>query len=705
MRKLLLALLVIVVAVVGGLWWLLSDANRFKPELVELIRSNTGLQITIDGNLAWRLWPPVQLVAERVSADWTAGTQQPLLQARALRLDADVWSLLGRNPKLIIEGVAVDGLHARLVQTGDHANWMPPGQNGAVVPPIPIPPPSSNPSAPWEVASLAISDALIDYVVDGQATQIDIDALHTSGIAPGKRFPLHAKLTVSNDSYTIPLTIAAQLTVDAGVSQWQIDAIDIDGVFGQPGVPFHLKANARLDSEQGSFELTDATAEVGKLAATLDVTATNLLTTPRYTGHVDLPQQNLDSVAMLFDTRIDAPVGLKTAFVATEERLDLNGLELRYGDALVTGKFGTAIGARKHLQFDLRTDRLTIPSEAAPVAFIGGGSFATLAFAAVPTAAVPTAADPTLDEPVLPLEFIRTNDWNGKLAVNQLLYKGATFKNARIVSTNSAGDVDATIDLPDFFGGSALANVKVDARSETPQWQVAPKLTNVNSTALLAWLDKPYDWVALFLAGAELTLQGNTTRELTRSLSGHTTFDGGQGTLDIAEIKRQALAISSFAGGTELVNAWPERLKYQRFTGTWDAKGAKQDLNVALDNLTLHANGTLDALADDMDMTVTITVTDDPKYNSFKVSPLLTGLPLPVRCRGSIDEPKCGADEAGTRKLVAQALSGSNPEMKAKLDQAIDEKVPEQYRDAARSLLEMLNKGAQQPQTPPPKAP
>ena len=81
---------------------------------------------------------------------------------------------------------------------------------------------------------------------------------------------------------------------------------------------------------------------------------------------------------------------------------------------------------------------------------------------------------------------------------------------------------------------------------------------------------------------------------------------------------------------------------------------------------------------------------------SFKVGSSLMGLPLPIHCKGSLAAPKCGADEEGTRNLLAQALSGENPEMKHRLDKAIDEKVPEQYRDAARSLLEMLNKNKQQ---------
>jgi hypothetical protein len=45
------------------------------------------------------------------------------------------------------------------------------------------------------------------------------------------------------------------------------------------------------------------------------------------------------------------------------------------------------------------------------------------------------------------------------------------------------------------------------------------------------------------------------------------------------------------------------------------------------------------------------------------------------------------------KKLLQQALTGENPEARKRLDKAIDEKVPDQYKDAAHSLLDMLNKG------------
>jgi AsmA protein len=700
MRKLLVVSLLVLVAFVAGVWWLLSDANRYKPQVVDLIQSRTGLAVAIQGDLSWRLWPPVQLVAQSVSADWAADAKEPMLTARTLRLDADLWPLLSRNPKLVIQGVAVDGLRAKLEQRGEHANWMPPGHAGPAVAPLPVPPPSdsASPDSPhaWEVASVTLNDAVIDYAVDGKATQIVIDALQMKGIAPTRRFPLHAKLTVKSAEREIPLNVAADITFDQAVTLWQLDAIDVGGVYGNPGPTFRLRGDARMNTAAGTLTMDNGHVDIAKVAATFDVAAADLLTSARYSGHLDLPQQPLDSVAGLVGTQIDKLVGLKTTFEATDKRLDLTDTEFRYGPSLAKGTLGTPIGGKLNLTFDLTADRFVVPSKKTAIASIGAGSFAALAFAA-PSVAL----DPSLEEPVLPLELIRAIDWNGKFTVAQLVYEGATFTNAKLLTSNYSGGVDAAVDLPEFFGGAATTQLKIDAATNTPQWSVVPKLNHVDSQALLKWLDAKYDWVAFFLAGSDLTLRGNTRHDLIASLTGHTTFDGGQGVISITEIKNAALAVANIAGGTDKVKAWPDRLKYQRFTGNWDAKGTEHVIDVALDNLTLKAKGKFDALADDMDLRATVTVDDDPKYNSFKVSSSMTGVGLPIRCKGSIAAPKCGADEEGTRQLIADALSGKNPEAKEKLDKAIDEKVPEQYRDAARSLLEMLNKGNQQKQKTP----
>ena len=493
MRKFLLFTLVVFVSVIAVAWWLLSDANRYKPQLVELIQEHTGLMVAIRGDLKWRLWPPVQLVAQNVTADWAADASNPMLAARSLSLDADVWPLLAKHRKLVVQGIAIDGLRAKLIEHGETANWMPPGHAGPVVAPLPVPPPSADPSTPWEVASISLSDAVIDYVVDDKPTQILVDALEMKGIAPARRFPLHTKLTVKKGALDIPLTIAAELTFDEGATQWQLDNVDISGLYGNPGLPFQFKTNAQLDTKAGTGSLQNAHVDLGKVSATFDVTAIDLLTTPQYTGHLDLPQQPLDSVAGLFGTHLDVPVGVKAAFSATEKRVDLTETELRYGPSVVTGKIGTPIGGKLNIAFDLATDRFVVPSNRTAVATLGGGSFAVLAFAA-PSVSV----DPALDAPVLPLDLIRSTDWNGKIAIAQLEQDGATFHNATITSSNESGAVSGALDLPDFFRGTATTQLKIDATGSTPQWNITPKLNHVDSQAMLQWLHEKYDWVATF---------------------------------------------------------------------------------------------------------------------------------------------------------------------------------------------------------------
>jgi uncharacterized protein involved in outer membrane biogenesis len=647
MRRVLLGSLIVVVAIGAVAAWLLSDANRYKPQIVDLIHDHTGLVVAIRGDLSWRLWPPVQLVAHDVVADWTADPQDPLLAAKTLRLDADIAPLLSREPKLVVQGIAIDGLHATLVETGEHANWTPPPHAGPAVAPIAAILAAADLATPWEVEDVTLRDSLVEYVDDDATTQVAIEALHLNGIGPGKAAPLHAKLTVKEPSREIPATIAAKVSFDTALARWQIADIDIGGVIHEPAQSFKFVGNAVIDTGAPTIDISNARLEFGPTVAT-------------------------------FDAKAD------------EKRVDFTNLELHYDGSIITGTVGSTLGDQRALAFDLHADRFVLPSTKAAVAIhIGAGTFSNIAFAA------PTH-DASLDQPLLPLDVIRATDWSGKVAVDQLVYEGAQFNDAKIETRNAAAEVDSTIELPQFFGGTANGHVTIDATGALPQWSVAPKLNHVDSQAFLGWLGNKYDWVAAFLAGGDFTMHGNTRHELLASLDGRATFDGGQGTINIEEIKTAAQGIANIAGGSKYVDAWPARLNYQRFVGNWEAKGVNQTFDVALDNLTLKANGRIDVLGDDMDLRATVTVNDDPKYKSFRVGSSLMGLPLPMRCKGSLATPKCGADEEGTRNLIAQALSGADPEMKHRLDKAIDEKVPEQYRDAARSLLEMLNKNKQQ---------
>jgi len=305
------------------------------------------------------------------------------------------------------------------------------------------------------------------------------------------------------------------------------------------------------------------------------------------------------------------------------------------------------------------------------------------------TAAAPVpAADPA---DVIPLEALLRYDWQGDCRVDWVDIDGARFEDVAVTARNSAGRATAELTAPRFFGGTARTEVSVDATSTPLRWIMSPDLEGVDSQALLAWLDQDLHWAASLAYGGTLKLQGNTPETLAVSLTGQTRFDGGQGEIDISMVRSQLLQLAEMLNQGERIRAWPETWHYQRFVGDWRIDGEQHQVDAALDNLSLTGTGRYRFPADELNMLFHLTFGQDPALPVFDVDPLLYDLPIPVRCRGSLAEPTCRLDADAAQGIVARALSGGgNSELRRKLEQRIDEQVPEEYRDAARSLLEAL---------------
>ncbi|TDJ40618.1 MAG: AsmA family protein [Gammaproteobacteria bacterium] len=668
MRRFFLGLLVALVLVSGLLAWALSNPNRFKPELIALIEDQTGLKIRISGELAWRLWPPVQLLAADVSADWNDPDHAPLLHVAELRLDADLLPLLSANPKLKIDGIVIDGLQAKLVQTGDVANWTPPGY-ADVPPPVPIPPPgSATTPTNWEIGGIALTNSVIDYTVDGDHTRVEIDALRLSGLAPGQAIPLSVRAHISAPPGAPEASAAATLDVE-------------------------LDATLRTDAAFTRWDITDGTLTLADALFTFSLAASELSTVPDVRGRLELLKQPIPALLRVLEIEHDGAVGFGFDFDATldpqDERVRLSNLSVDVYASQATGSltytFGSPQGSLPSVEFALDIDSIVLESEPAATVALGGPGLLGLVAAAAVTPPATQAPDP---EPLLPLEALRGIDWRGTLTIAKLVYNGAHFPDTRIETTNRAGLIEAALSMPSFFGGTATSNITIDARRDEPLWRVTPVLSKVDSEPLMTWLDQKLYWAALLLANGEFEMRGNTERELVNSITGRSRFDGGQGTIDITQLKRAVQVIAQLAGGSERIDAWPERLNYQRLTGDWTVDGQKHTLDIALDNMALSMNGTYDPFADVMDMYIDLTIRDEPELNTFQINSMLMGLAIPLRCKGPSTGPTCRADEAGVKNLIADALTGqAGSEATQRLDEVIEEQVPEEYQDAARELL------------------
>jgi hypothetical protein len=272
-------------------------------------------------------------------------------------------------------------------------------------------------------------------------------------------------------------------------------------------------------------------------------------------------------------------------------------------------------------------------------------------------------------------------------------------KDIAVTAKNVGGLSDINVKVPDFFDGTATVAIDINASRHDPHWKVAPEVDGADTQAVMDWMQQNLSWAAPLLFNGDFQMVGNTTDALISSIKGKATFDGGQGKIDISAIKRNAATLANLASSAgasllpelqqaaDKVAAWPDVLDYSKLAGDMTVNGNQQTMKFALDNLNINAEGLLDTIADKMDMRVELTFTDDPDLHSFDIAPALQGIPIPIRCTGSVAEPDCGIDRSATQKVITAMLRG---QAGSKLEDAIADKVPDEYKEQAKDLLKGL---------------
>ena len=311
----------------------------------------------------------------------------------------------------------------------------------------------------------------------------------------------------------------------------------------------------------------------------------------------------------------------------------------------------------------------------------------------------PTSNHAETADDLLPLDTFRAQDWDATCDIPALDAGGLVLNNINIATKNTGGRSTINVNVPEFFDGTAALDVDLNASRHSPRWKVKPDVNGADTQAVMAWLEQNLKWAAPLLFSGEFTMIGNTPNDLIGSVSGNAKFDGGTGKIDISTIKESASTLASLAstaGASVLpelqeaiakVAAWPEELDYSKLAGNWKINGSQQTFDFALDNLAINATGIADAITDKLDMRAELTFMDDPDLHSFDIAPALQGIPIPVRCVGTMAEPDCGLDRGATQKLVTSVLRG---QAGSKIQDAIADKVPDEYKDAANDLLKGL---------------
>ena len=285
---------------------------------------------------------------------------------------------------------------------------------------------------------------------------------------------------------------------------------------------------------------------------------------------------------------------------------------------------------------------------------------------------------------ILPVGILRAYDWDGRCDIERVEHRGEAIENVVVVLDNKEGGGILSVDAPEFLGGRAQLEVIVQADTLPVTWNLRPVFAGVDSRRLAAWLEGGSLIAAPVDYGGDIRLQGNTPIALAASINAETRFSTGPGEIDGGAMSEPLAEVSTLLNSGGSAKGVPAKIDYENLDGVWIVDGERHSLELSLDSLRLEAEGDYLVDADKLDLRGVIDPGGSIEKWGLGLAPALAGAHFHFLCRGSAADPGCRLDVKRTL-LDAGAAEGS-----AVARGLIDEHVPEEYRTAARSLLDSL---------------
>lgn len=299
-----------------------------------------------------------------------------------------------------------------------------------------------------------------------------------------------------------------------------------------------------------------------------------------------------------------------------------------------------------------------------------------------------TGQRPERPEDLLPVNDLLDYDLELACDLTEIPDSPVPLQPAKLKVQNQQGSTQIELAADNFWAGTAKVNAEIDLTAQPLRWAVQTAAENIDSTELVGWAKLKQNWQAAININSALTMRGNSEDALLASIAGTTDLDGGSGHMDISSLRNALNAAALISGKDNPVKDWPEELGYQTLTAQWRVQGSASEIDFTLDNISAEANGTVDFVEQTMDVGGWLRVSDPTTQPGLRLPEELMNTKLPMNCQGALSDPKCRPDKGGLLKLLQRTLTkDKTSELRSKVEQAIEDKVPAKIKDTVRGLL------------------
>jgi AsmA protein len=720
--------LLLILVTLGFALTQLFDPNDYKDEIRQIARDKANLELTINGDIGWSLFPWLGLELTDTTLASAASPAQPFAELRLLGLSVRVLPLLRKEVQM--SDIRIDGLNLSLQRDAQgHGNWQDIGHPAKPAVPSATPAtPADNSAATapstnkqplrLDIDSLSLSNSRIAYhdAKSGQQYSAENIQLSTGAIREGASIPLQLTAQLSSNQPVLQARteLQGQLRFDRALKRYQFEDLKLSGeLAGEPlqgkSLTFATQGQLLLDQAAQVAEWRGIKLSLNQLRALGELKIRNIDSQPALEGGLSIAELNLreflQSIGQTLPAMSDSTALNKFVLVShlqgTANSLSLNDLKLTLDDSRFTGSLAISDFAKQALRLQLKGDRLNL-DRYLPAASNEGASARQAEVKTVLAAAGQAGTSQLPSAPteqawsaakLLPIERLRTLDLQLGLSLGRLTVQQLPLENFNLSASGKNGVLKLSQLRGELYGGNVDASASLDVQPASPALGIQAKISHIAAEQLLKGLgQKPSISGALNL-NADLRSNGNSQKAWIDNLNGPASFAITDGVLFDANLEQQLCqAIATLNRKSLSGPAHGQDTPFKSLGGNLsitNGVASNPDLKVRIQGLSVNGNGSLDLRVLAMDYRIGIIIEGDKSAMpdpACQINKHYVGLEWPLLCRGPLElgAKACRVDKDGLGKIAGQLATDK---LGDKIEEKLGDKVSPELKDALKGLF------------------
>ncbi|GAC1453234.1 MAG: AsmA family protein [Steroidobacteraceae bacterium] len=635
---------------------LFVNPNDFKGRIAQTVRSSTGRELLLPGDLKLAVFPWVALELGPASLGNPAGfSSEPFAAVRHAAVRVKLLPLLRRQ--LQIGRVEFDGLDVRLYKNAHgKGNWEGFGGQGATPG---SPAPAAGAALP-DLAGLVIRDSRLSY----QGMVFDHVNLVVGHLGAGLAVPIDLTLTLTTSPGAAPMPFAGKVVVapDIAEKHYRLAPVELTGAWapgaGAAAQPWKFSVpDLGIDLAAQTLNAPAFAAEFAGAHLTGSLKGSKIIDAPVMAGAFRLdavaPRDLMNRLGMkppaTRDPRALTKLAASGEFAYGGNAVRAARLEAQLDDSTLRGDAGLTNIDTRAMSFDLALDRINFDRYSSPA-----------------PAAQPAPKAPGKPAAV-PAASLKSLLMHGTLAVGGATIAGVNLSQVHVGVDARDGVTHIVPAKAQLYGGAYSGDITLDSRGPTPLMTLNQTMTGIDVAPLLMDFAKTRRLSGRGNLTTSLTAHGHDSDALMKSLSGHVAANLSNGALEgidlwfeitraISLLQKQPLPAGSSSGHT----------KFDTFRASADLRdgvASTRDLNIVSQNLHLTGQGTSNLATGAVDYQVKATL-----LNAASGANARTLADIPVTLGGTISRPTVRPDLGGMAKArVQQELDKHKDELRQQL--------------------------------------